>query len=399
MSRTREPRHIAMFAVPAHGHVNPSLAVISELAARGHRVTFAVTEQFAPQVEEAGATPVLYDTTWPTTLEAAKDQWSGDAVDAFEWFLGEAIHVLPQVAAAYEHDRPDLILYDIGGYPGRVLAHRWDLPVVQLSPTYVAWDGYEQEMAEALAPIRETPAYAAYERRFQTWLDAGGIALDPDAFSGRPDRCLVLIPRAMQPNADRVDPERYTFVGAAVDARAEQGGWEGPGDGRPVLLISLGSAFTDQPAFFRACIAAFGGLDWHVVMSIGGHVARADLGPIPANFEVAAFVPQVAVLEQASAFVTHAGMGSTKEGLAAGVPLVAVPQAVDQFPNAERIVELGVGRQLVNEEATPEALREAVLALAGDPEVAARLERIAAEIAAEGGAPRAADLIEELLTR
>ena len=43
-SRSRTARaHIAMFSLAAHGHVNPSLEVIRELVARGHRVTYAAS--------------------------------------------------------------------------------------------------------------------------------------------------------------------------------------------------------------------------------------------------------------------------------------------------------------------------------------------------------------------
>lgn len=50
--------------------------------------------------------------------------------------------------------------------------------------------------------------------------------------------------------------------------------------------------------------------------------------------------------------------------------------------------------RLDTEQATAEALREAVLALDSDPEVADRLAGIKREMAAEGGTRRAADLIE-----
>ncbi|HST39208.1 MAG TPA: macrolide family glycosyltransferase [Conexibacter sp.] len=393
MPRTEQPRHFAIFAVPAHGHVNPALGVVAELAARGHRVTFAVTEQFAPAVRAAGATPVFYATTWPTTAEGRAAQWDGDAVQAYTWFLDEAIAVLPQLADAYAEDRPDVVLYDIGGYPGHVLAHRWGVPAVQLSPTYVAWEGYEQEVAAAMGEVFASDAYRAYHARFAAWLEQHGVPDAVDDFLGRPHRCLALIPRALQPNAERVDEERITFVGPALGPRQQQGEWVPPADDRPLLLVSLGSAFTDQPAFFGACLEAFGGLDWHVVMSIGEHVETMALGPVPDNIELHRFVPQLAVLERATAFVTHAGMGSAKEGLAAGVPMIAVPQAVDQFGNADRLVELGVGRRLATD-ASPAELRAALLELTTDEAVAQRLGALRREIQEEGGAMRAADLLE-----
>uniref|UniRef100_UPI0038992F81 glycosyltransferase n=1 Tax=Micromonospora radicis TaxID=1894971 RepID=UPI0038992F81 len=59
------------------------------------------------------------------------------------------------------------------------------------------------------------------------------------------------------------------------------------------------------------------------------------------------------MLAHASAFVTHAGMGSCAEALWFGVPTVAIPRAVDQFGNADRLVEAGAGRLLPAEQVTP----------------------------------------------
>lgn len=74
--------------------------------------------------------------------------------------------------------------------------------------------------------------------------------------------------------------------------------------------------------------------------------------------------------------------------------MVAVPQAVDQFGNADMLQSLGVARHLPKEEADAASLRAAVLALADDPDVAARLTLIRGRMAEEGGTGRAADLIE-----
>lgn len=90
-------------------------------------------------------------------------------------------------------------------------------------------------------------------------------------------------------------------------------------------------------------------------------------------------------------------MGS-QEGLATATPMVAVPQAVDQFANADMLVSLGVARQVPMADADAAALREAVLALVADPEVAARAEAVRAGMAAEGGTRQAADLVEAELS-
>lgn len=394
---SRQRAHIAMFSIAAHGHVNPSLEVIRELVARGHRVSYAIPASFAEKVAETGAEPVIYTSTLPT--EDDPDAWGTELVDNLEPFLADAVQALPQLAEAFENDRPDLVISDITSYPAPILAHRWGVPYLQLSPNLVAWEGYDEEVGSAQnAQLAESERGRAYRARFQAWLDESGTGFDQDRFVAHPDRAIVLIPKALQPFADRVDQSVYTFVGACQGERADQGEWERPAGAGKVLLVSLGSANTKQPAFYRACVEAFGDLPgWHVVLQIGKFVDPSELGEVPGNIEVHSWVPQLAVLKKADAFITHAGAGGSQEGLATATPMVAVPLAVDQFGNADMLVQLGVARRLSMEEATAEALREAVTALAADPEVARRGEEIRQDMAKEGGTRQAADIIEDAL--
>ncbi|MEV6654480.1 macrolide-inactivating glycosyltransferase [Streptomyces sp. NPDC051219] len=392
---SRKRAHIAMFSIAAHGHVNPSIEVIRELVARGHRVTYAIPASFASKVAATGAEPVTYTSTLPTDDEP--EAWGTEPIDNIEPFLNDAMQVLPQLIEAYEGDEPGLVLHDITAYPAPVLAHRWGVPAVSLSPNLVAWEGYEEEVAEPMfAELKASERGKAYYARFRAWLDEHGMShIDPDRFAGRPRRSIVLIPRALQPHADRVDESVYSFVGACQGERAEQGDWKRPAGAERVLLVSLGSTFTKQPGFYRECVKAFGDLPgWHVVLQIGKYVEESELGDLPANVEVHHWVPQLAVLRQADAFITHAGAGGSQEGLATGTPMVAVPQAVDQFGNADMLQALGVARHVPMEQATAQTLREAVLALVDDPEVAAKAAEIRLGMAAEGGTKRAADLVE-----
>ncbi|MGW3012684.1 macrolide-inactivating glycosyltransferase [Streptomyces sp. NPDC001219] len=387
--------HIAMFSIAAHGHVNPSLEVIRELVARGYRVTYAIPRIFAEKVAETGAEPVLYRTILPSPDDDPA-AWGSTLLDNVEPFLEDAVQALPQLSEAYRGDEPDLVLHDITSYPARVLARRWGVPAVSLSPNLVAWEGYEEEVAEPMwAEPRATERGRAYYAKFANWLTENGISEHPDPFVGRPRRSVVLIPRALQPNAERVDEKVHSFVGACQGDRAAQGDWERPADAERVLLVSLGSSFTKQPGFYRECVEAFGGLPgWHVVLQVGKHVTAGDLGKVPENVEVRDWVPQLAILRKADAFITHAGAGGSQEGLATATPMVAVPQAVDQFGNADVLQALGVARHVPMDQADAATLRAAVLALVEDPDVAHRLAAIQREMATEGGTRRAADLIE-----
>ncbi|MFF1921711.1 macrolide family glycosyltransferase [Streptomyces sp. NPDC058221] len=389
MSRSRA--HIAMIGVAAVSHVLPSLEVIRELVARGHRVTYANGPAVADRIVATGAELVPCGTVLP-----ADNIWPDDPIAAMSIFFDDAVQALPQLRAFYDEDPADLYLYDIGAYAARALAESQNRPLMQLSPAIVGWESYGEDVA---AQIWKLPGADAYRARFSRWLaECGASTTDMDAFCSRPSNTLALIPRAMQPHGDDVDTDTVTFVGSCTGPRDGEQTWTRPADAERVLLVSLGSAYTDRLEFYRRCLAAYGDLPgWHVVLQVGRHTDRRELGDIPSNVEVHPWVPQPAILEQADAFVTHAGMGGSSEGLFAGVPMIAVPQGVDQFMNADRLVELGVARRIDTEDATADALRTALVELVDDPAVARRAARLRAEVRAEGGTMRAADLIEELL--
>jgi MGT family glycosyltransferase len=202
--------HFAMAGVTAPGHIYPGLAVIDELVSRGHRVSYLVGEQLAELVTPTGAEAVTYESAMPR----ADDNWPEDAGAAMQLFLDESMTAL---ASLHGVSDVDAVLYDIGGFAGRVAAVGWGVPAVQLSPSMVAWEGYEEEMAEHTEALKASENGARYFAMLRAWLDEHGVDIDEDAFLGRPDACVVLIPRVLQPNAERVS-DRYVFAGPCIDA-------------------------------------------------------------------------------------------------------------------------------------------------------------------------------------
>ncbi|MET4047538.1 MGT family glycosyltransferase [Rhodococcus sp. UYP5] len=385
--------HIGMIGCTAPSHIYPSLGLVSELVRRGHRVTYAVGDAVADLVEPAGIELVSFTSILPQ----GEENWPEDPASAMRVFLDEAIYAFGVLTDFYDDNRPDLLLYDIGGLAAPVLGRRYSVPAVQLSPTYVAWDGYEEDMGEVLVQIRESESGRRYYSAYSSWLRENGVDADPWQWISHPDDVLSLVPRVMQPNADRV-PETVRFVGPCMDlARLTNSCWAPPTDGARVLLVSFGTGFNERPDFYRTCIEAFAGTEWHVVISIGHRVDAGELGPVPSNIEIRPHVPQLAVLAAASAFVTHAGMGSCTEALWFAVPTVAIPQAVDQFGNATMLEELGVGVRLDDEDVTAYSLLQAVEGVANSPELAARLAHISADVRAHGGIAHAADAVESRL--
>lgn len=382
-----------MVGNPDPGHIMPMLEVIHELVTRGHRVTVANEPAVAHLATVTGGefVPVVRE------LPAAGGEWAQDALSAINVFLDGNMRALPQLKAVYDEDPADVYLYDTGSYVGRLLAESQGKPCAHLSPTIVTPRTDKDAAAEAERSL--SPREAEYEARFAKWLaDNGATTTDLGEFTGTAPRLVSLCAKVLQPGADSFDPDRAAFVGPCLGGREAQGDWTRPDDAEKVLLVSFGSSFTDQPEFYRQCVAAFGDLPgWHVVLVIGMKIDPAELGHVPANIEVHPWAPQLAVLEQADVFVTHAGTGGCAEALYHAVPMVAVPQGADQFSNTRQLVELGVARHIDTEDATAEELREAVTSILTDPQVPGRLERLREEIRAQGGAAQAADIIEGML--
>ncbi|MDQ2623403.1 MAG: UDP glycosyltransferase [Actinomycetota bacterium] len=375
--------HLLMAGVTAPSHIYPSLALITELVSRGHRVSYVVGDRLAELVTPTGAGVIEH----PSILPDSDTAWPDDPGEAMQLFLDEAIAALPRVL---ESDRPDAVLYDIGGLAGPVAAHHWDVPAIQLSPTYVKWEGYDEEMAEFFRELKASPSGRRYYSTVRSWLDANGIARETDSFLGEPEECVALMPRRLQPNADHVDP-RIRFTGPCIDESRFTGWSPQPGDSRPLVYVALGTAYTDEPEFYRACIEALSP-GFRLVMSTG-KVDPDSLGDLPHGVVAARTQPQLDVLRHASVFITHAGMGSAAESLWFGVPTVAVPQAVDQFTNAAQLEQSGSGVHLPKEEVNPDSLLAAVRTASG---LAGRAAELRTEVRQHGGVGASADEIERL---
>ena len=109
---------------------------------------------------------------------------------------------------------------------------------------------------------------------------------------------------------------------------------------------------------------------------------------------VASFVPQLEVLQRASAFVTHSGMNSVSESLRMSVPMVTVPQMGEQEIVSRRVEQLRAGLYLAKDEVSPDRLRLSVRRLLKEE----RFRKVAAGLGetllAAGGIAEAATLVK-----
>ena len=83
-----------------------------------------------------------------------------------------------------------------------------------------------------------------------------------------------------------------------------------------------------------------------MVVTVGNLNDPAALGNSRANVHVEQWLPLAPLLPRCAAVLCHAGTGTTLAALAAGLPLVLVPQGADQFDNAQACERAGAARVL-----------------------------------------------------
>lgn len=381
-------QHIVFVTPPAPGHVFPTLPLVETLVARGHRVSHVVDKDLAPAVRAAGGT--VLDLGWHPSPDASTDDFTFDTLlTALARYLDAAEAALPGILTELRSAPPDLVCCDSVAL-GQLLAELFNVPMISLLPSFATNEHFTPDrLLPGFAP--GNPAFVNAWTRVQALFAAYGLAAP-----GQPlvECSIVFVPNEFQIAADTFD-DSYHFIGPSAEHRPGVARWEPPGAGQ-VLLVSLGTAFNNRPDFFAHAAAAFADTDWHVVMAIG-QTDPAAIGSVPPNIVLMQQVPQLAVLRHANAFVTHAGMGSTMESLYHRVPLVTAPQVTEQAAIAQRVQQLGLGRDLGRRIPSPDVLLAAVEHVASDPGIRASLQGMRRAIDAAGGAAAGADVIERCL--
>ena len=162
---------------------------------------------------------------------------------------------------------------------------------------------------------------------------------------------------------------------------------------RPLVYVSMGTVFSEAPQLFENILEGLQHEDVEVLISLGSEKSGVKLPALP-NARVESFVPQRAILDRASVFITHAGFNSLLESFAAAVPILCIPLSAEQPFNAANAERIGAAVVLTRTTASPENVREAVCHLLQEPSFKENSERVKAELESLPGVDEAVPLIE-----
>jgi len=393
---------IVYFSLPAHGHINPTLPVVKELVERKHQVLYYSTERFRPAIEETGAQFDSY---------CAQFSMPEQGPGAFQHVSTTLETLLDLTCAVLEHHaevvrmwRPSHIMFDSFAPWGHLVARLLGLPTIASIPSILingAIASRYETAAEGGDPQLTRQWYAAFQSRYRACLRRYELSDAPSPeqlLQTYGDLNLVYTSPLFQPSAEAFDQRRFQFVVSCFSFRPQ-----GPAfpfeqlDGRPLVFISLGTVYANQPRFFRMCLEELAGTPWQVVLATGDQLLAESLGPMPENFIVRSFVPQIEILRRSAVFVTHAGMNSVQEALYHGVPLVMAPQGADQFWISTRASELGAGVVLYLARMEAGTIRRSIGKILSGRRYTAAAARLGWSLRAAGGPMKACNEVETFL--
>jgi len=137
--------------------------------------------------------------------------------------------------------------------------------------------------------------------------------------------------------------------------------------------------------------------DFHLILSVGPEFDINGLLPVPGNVTVARWVPQIAILKRAVLAIIHGGLGSVKECIYYGVPMMVFPLGLDQPWNAERIDHHRLGLTGDIRKITEAELRSGIHEIIENTEIRNNIARMRDIFRAKEESRLAGPLIESLL--
>jgi MGT family glycosyltransferase len=420
---SRVPKTIAFFPEGAYGPTNNCIGIGDVLRRRGHRIVFIVEESFAGTLERQGFEERRVRLSPPPETEEAPGQFWKDfirdtapvfrkpTIEQLEAFIAPTFEALCD-GARYVDERlteiidelqPGVIVEDnVVAFPALPAGGRPWVRIVSCNPAEIkdpnvppTFSGYPAAdrtgWAEYWAEYRR--AHAGLHASFDAFCRERGAPPLPELeFIHRsPYLNLTIYPREV--DYRRAQPLDGAWHNLEASVRATDAAWEPPpGDGRLVYL-SLGSLGSADVELMQRLIDTLADTPHRVVVSMGPQHDQLELA---SNMVGEEFLPQVSVLPHVDAVITHGGNNTVTECLYFGKPMVVLPLFWDQYDNAQRMHETGLGIRLDTYGHAPEELTGALDEVLTRGE---RLQPIAQRLQQSPGTQRAAELIEACASR
>jgi zeaxanthin glucosyltransferase len=395
------------------GHINPMTTLARQLQARNHEVVFLYSS-------EAAGLPCVpadeKDQVHENMPEISKMQ--GD--EAFQLgasaMIAQTESILKSLPAVVHKSGVDALLIDTIQFYAELGAMQLGMPYVNVANAlHFDYSGYtpfclygrpHQTTPEALATNREDVAKFAKilgnaSAGIKAYAEKAGLEIDWDDPSSTisPLASISQVPRAFDYESSHW-PSQFHLTGPFHNGNGRERldfPWERL-TGEPLIYASMGTILNGRVDVFRTIVAALAKhKDVQLVLSIGDQIDPKQIGSVPSNTIIVKRAPQLDLLKQTSACITHAGLNTVLESLAQGVPQVAIPVTFDQPGVAARIMDKETGVVTSLDKLTPNHLSDLLNEVLTNSSYRKNARKLQNAIAEANGLAVAADLIEESL--
>lgn len=411
--------HIGMVCTPFSGHLHPTAAIGRTLIERGHRVSFVGFEDCRAKITASGLdfVPVGQEQV-PLGTAREFERLLGCTTDHASVRL--TLEMLGKRITTFFEEGPsifreldlDLVVVDQMSFEAGIVAEYLGIPFVSLAnamlfnrepslpPVIFGWDyrptwytGVRNRLANWFLDYLKLPLRRIVRRQRRAWnlrvLPSNDAIHSPYAQLSQQVQELEFPRKYLPAWFHFLGPFQHPASRKPVDFPYEQL------NGKPLIYASLGTIQNQLDTIYATIAAACEDVDAQLVISLGGGEVHFSQ-PLAGNPLVVPYAPQLELLQRAALTITHAGMNTTMESLAAGVPMVAIPIANDQPAIAARIAWSGCGERLPLQELDPAKLKALVQKVLHDPGYRQRALAIQQSIHQAGGAVRACEIIEQV---
>ncbi|KAH7638313.1 UDP-glucuronosyltransferase 2A1 [Dermatophagoides farinae] len=137
------------------------------------------------------------------------------------------------------------------------------------------------------------------------------------------------------------------------------------------------------------------------ILSRSKHRFIVSKGPIEIkladNMYGEPFLPQLSILPLVDMVITHGGNNTVTESLYFGKKMLVLPCFGDQFDNAQRITELGLGCRADLHQSTADEILEKIEKILKDDKMSERVEKISKRLRQSNDRKRVVDYIEQMM--
>ena len=417
-------KKIVLATFGSFGDIHPYMSIAMELQARGHQPVIATSALYREKIEGAGLSFAAVRPDLPPPQEQDQDlvEKIMEPRSGARFLLEDLL--FPSLRDSYEdlliaaRDANLLVTHPIT-FAGPLVARKLELPWIStvLAPmSFVsAYDPPVPPVWPWLVKLRVLgpglmgmllgflkKKYSA-EPVARLRRELGIADYGSPVFDGQhsPQLVLALFSSLFGPPQPDWPPQTHTTGFAFYDGRHELEMTAEPtqflDEGSAPIVFTLGSsAVWVAQDFFHESIEAARRLGRRAVLLIGDE-RNLPHEPLPADMIAVNYAPFESLLPRACAMVHHGGVGTTAQGLRAGVPTLIVPFAFDQPDNAARAERLGTSRTLYRKHYLASRVAKELDILVSKPQYAQKASAVGKQIKQENGAARACDLIEKSL--